>query len=179
MVSFTSLADYMWYLRLICERIGSFGPRALIYLAAAVSDFYIPASEMPEHKLQSSEGAPKLQLHLVPKMLHPLVKYWVPKAYTISFKLETDPFLLEGKAKKALETYNHQLVIANLLNDRKRRVTFVERSNTPGNAAYNIKLVELSDTEIQTGIEIEEKIVSLLRDMHLKFLECSNNDMLR
>ena len=56
MISFTSLADYMWYLRLICERIGSFGPRAMLYLAAAVSDFYIPASEMPEHKLQSSEG---------------------------------------------------------------------------------------------------------------------------
>ena len=35
------------------------------------------------------------------------------------------------------------------------------------------------DTGIQTGIEIEEKIVSLLRDMHLKFLECSNNDMQR
>ena len=179
MISFTSLADYMWYLRLICERIGSFGPRAMLYLAAAVSDFYIPASEMPEHKLQSSEGAPKLQLHLVPKMLHPLVKYWVPKAYTISFKLETDPCLLEMKAKKALENYNHQLVIANLLTDRKRRVTFVERSNTHENAAYNTKLVELSDTEIQMGTEIEEKIVSLLHDMHKKFLECCNNDIQR
>lgn len=29
----------------------------MFYLAAAVSDFYIPASEMPEHKIQSSEGA--------------------------------------------------------------------------------------------------------------------------
>lgn len=28
----------------------------MFYLAAAVSDFYIPASEMPEHKIQSSEG---------------------------------------------------------------------------------------------------------------------------
>lgn len=30
----------------------------MFYLAAAVSDFYIPASEMPEHKIQSLEGAP-------------------------------------------------------------------------------------------------------------------------
>ena len=174
MISFTSLADYMWYLRLICERIGQFGPRALLYLAAAVSDFYIPASEMPEHKLQSSEGAPKLQLQLVPKMLQPLVKYWVPKAYTISFKLETDPSLLEMKSKKALDRYNHQLVIANLLHDRKRRVTFIERTNSSENGGYTNKLVELSETEVEAGIEVEEKIVSLLYDMHRKFLECTN-----
>lgn len=28
----------------------------MFYLAAAVSDFYIPTSEMPEHKIQSSNG---------------------------------------------------------------------------------------------------------------------------
>lgn len=32
------------------------GSKAMFYLAAAVSDFYIPASEMPEHKIQSSNG---------------------------------------------------------------------------------------------------------------------------
>lgn len=32
------------------------GSMAMFYLAAAVSDFYIPASEMPEHKIQSSNG---------------------------------------------------------------------------------------------------------------------------
>lgn len=28
----------------------------MFYLAAAVSDFYIPVSEMPEHKIHSSGG---------------------------------------------------------------------------------------------------------------------------
>ncbi len=32
------------------------GSKAMFYLAAAVSDFYIPAYEMPEHKIQSSNG---------------------------------------------------------------------------------------------------------------------------
>lgn len=32
------------------------GSSVMFYLAAAVSDFYIPTSEMPEHKIQSSEG---------------------------------------------------------------------------------------------------------------------------
>lgn len=32
------------------------GSSAMFYLAAAVSDFYIPVSEMPEHKIHSSGG---------------------------------------------------------------------------------------------------------------------------
>ena len=42
-------------------------------------------------------------MKLVPKMLRPLVKIWVPDAYIISFKLETDPKILVAKARKALE----------------------------------------------------------------------------
>ena len=36
--------------------------RHLLYLAAAVSDFYIPNGELPVHKIQSSEGAPSIQV---------------------------------------------------------------------------------------------------------------------
>lgn len=32
------------------------GSSAMFYLAAAVSDFYIPPSEMSEHKIQSMDG---------------------------------------------------------------------------------------------------------------------------
>lgn len=35
----------------------------MFYLAAAVSDFYIPASEMPEHKIQSSNGPLQVKNH--------------------------------------------------------------------------------------------------------------------
>jgi phosphopantothenate-cysteine ligase len=54
---------------------------------------------MREHKLQSSEGVPNLQLALVPKMLTPLVRHWVPEAFVVSFKLETDQDLLVAKAR--------------------------------------------------------------------------------
>ena len=166
MVSFTSLSDYMWYLRSICQRLGGMGSRVMLYLAAAVSDFYIPSSEMPEHKIQSSGGAPKLQLQLVPKMLHPLVKFWVPNAFVVSFKLETDPGLLETKARKALETYQHQMVIGNLLHDRKRKVSVIERSCDSRNKSSKPTEIELSDQELEDGMEIEQKIVSLLSDVH-------------
>ena len=36
--------------------------RNLLYLAAAVSDFYIPNGDLPVHKIQSSEGAPSIQV---------------------------------------------------------------------------------------------------------------------
>ncbi len=82
-IPFTTLSDYLWLLRASCEALSPFGSKAMLYLAAAVSDFYIPASSMAEHKLQSSEGAPDVKLSLVPKMLSPLVKHWVPNAFVV------------------------------------------------------------------------------------------------
>lgn len=59
--------------------------------------------------MQSESGAPVIQLHLVPKMLAPLVSLWVPSAYVVSFKLETDENLLVPKARSALEKYKHKV----------------------------------------------------------------------
>jgi len=45
-VNFTSVVDYMWLLRAACECLAAFEERAVLYLAAAVSDFYIPEDMM-------------------------------------------------------------------------------------------------------------------------------------
>uniref|UniRef100_A0A1A9WS21 DNA/pantothenate metabolism flavoprotein C-terminal domain-containing protein n=1 Tax=Glossina brevipalpis TaxID=37001 RepID=A0A1A9WS21_9MUSC len=45
-MSFTSVVDYMWLLRATCECLAAFEERAVLYLAAAVSDFYIPQDKM-------------------------------------------------------------------------------------------------------------------------------------
>jgi hypothetical protein len=60
--------------------------------------------------MQSGSGAPVIQLHLVPKMLAPLVNLWVPEAYVVSFKLETDENLLIPKARAALDKYKHKVM---------------------------------------------------------------------
>jgi phosphopantothenate-cysteine ligase len=52
-------------------------------MAAAISDFYIPASSMSEHKLQSSEGAPDLRMALTPKILPQLLRHWAPEAFIV------------------------------------------------------------------------------------------------
>lgn len=115
---FTSIHDYLTLLKTCCSYLKPLGRRAVLYLAAAVSDFYIPAEDLPEHKIQSADGPINLQLQLVPKMLKPLVMDWVPEAYVISFKLETDMNILIPKARKALDNYNHRLVIGNILETR-------------------------------------------------------------
>ncbi|XP_058710821.1 phosphopantothenate--cysteine ligase isoform X2 [Poecile atricapillus] len=153
-IEFTGLVEYLALLRAAA--------RALAPLAA-VSDFYIPVSEMPEHKIQSSEGPLQITMKMVPKMLSPLVRDWAPEAFVISFKLETDPQILLDKSRQALEKYRHQVVVANVLESRRTSVIIVTRdSQTP---------LSLSDEEIAQGMEIEEKIVSYLQGQHTAFIE--------
>ena len=46
LVSFTTLGEYLHLLRETCCALQPLGSRAMLYLAAAVSDFYIPADMM-------------------------------------------------------------------------------------------------------------------------------------
>lgn len=52
-----------------------------------------------EHKIQSRDGPLELHLDRVPKALGTLRALWAPDALVVSFKLETDEALLEGKVR--------------------------------------------------------------------------------
>lgn len=146
LLHFTNVNEYLWYLRELAMLMQPLDSMCLFYLAAAVSDFFVPAERMVEHKIQSSEEfhsqltngvderAPAahmedkrlvIDLDPVPKFLKVLVDGWAPKAMIISFKLETDPSILAEKSRYALKKYSHHLVIGNLLNTRKWEVLFV------------------------------------------------------
>ncbi|XP_018967897.1 phosphopantothenate--cysteine ligase [Cyprinus carpio] len=161
-VEFNTLSEYLHLLKAAAQALSSIGSKAMFYLAAAVSDFYIPAYEMPEHKIQSSNGPLQISMKMVPKMLSPLVKDWAPKAFVISFKLETDPSILLERARRALETYNHQAVVANVLDTRRGYVVVVTKDTQQ-------ELV-LSDEEVQKEAEIEDRIVSNLTEAHSEFM---------
>ncbi len=45
-IPFTTLFDYLWLLRGVCEELDVLASKCLLYLAAAVSDFYIPQEQM-------------------------------------------------------------------------------------------------------------------------------------
>ncbi|XP_014262427.1 phosphopantothenate--cysteine ligase [Cimex lectularius] len=162
-IGYNSLTEYLWLLREACEALSNYNKAAMLYLAAAVSDFYIPEENMPTHKIQSSTGAPTISLQLVPKILEPLVLNWVPNAYVVSFKLETDDKILVSKARGALQKYNHKLVIGNLLQTRKHHVIIVTED-----AQHDIKLTE---EEIKNHVEIEKKIIQDLTKRHEDYMK--------
>ncbi|XP_072521925.1 phosphopantothenate--cysteine ligase [Salminus brasiliensis] len=161
-VEFNTLSEYLHLLKAAAQALNSIGSNAMFYLAAAVSDFYIPVSEMPEHKIQSSNGPLQISMKMVPKMLKPLVKDWAPQAFVISFKLETNPSILLECARRALDTYNHQAVVANVLDTRHGYVVIVTK-----NSQHELILTE---EEVQKEIEIEEKIVRNLLPAHTQFM---------
>lgn len=53
---FTTITDYLFVLRSISQLMRPLGPRGLLYLAAAVSDFFVPPDRMVEHKIQSTDA---------------------------------------------------------------------------------------------------------------------------
>lgn len=164
MIEYNTLSEYLFLLRGVAESLAPHGPTVMLYLAAAVSDFYVPSQSRPEHKIPSDVP---LQLNLVqaPKMMGPLVKEWIPQAFTVSFKLETDMNIISKKARQALAKYSHQVVVSNILQTRKKTVVMI----TPTQETA----IWMSDSELEAGHEIEEKIVADLKKMHQQFIASS------
>lgn len=158
-VDFITLVEYLCLLEYTCKEMSLLGKDALMYLAAAVSDFYLPKSEMPKHKIQSNNEGLTINLKPVPKLLGKLKAEWCPRAFVVSFKLETDINILTTKVRKSLDRYKQDLVIGNLLEDRKNNVMIMQSNG-------EVKEVNLHDS----NKEIEELIVLYLTELHLNYL---------
>ncbi|KAH8158605.1 hypothetical protein CIB48_g9645 [Xylaria polymorpha] len=61
MLPFVTITDYLHELRAVAQLMRPLGPNGLLYLAAAVSDFFVPPERMSEHKIQSTNATDKLQ----------------------------------------------------------------------------------------------------------------------
>eukprot|EP00049_Salpingoeca_infusionum_P022743 m.8526 g.8526 ORF g.8526 m.8526 type:complete len:327 (-) comp5369_c0_seq1:3458-4438(-) len=172
-IEFKTIFDYFFGLQYLTKLLAQSSPdhsttadftlsyRPVLYLAAAVSDFYIPYSDMAEHKMQSAHGPPAINLQCVPKLLHLVKSELCPSAFMVTFKLETDKAILETKAKKALLSYSHEMVVANLLQTRHEELH-----------VFTPKDLETSGAESGTALkvragtpqgELEEKLVALIK----------------
>ena len=186
LIPYTTITDYLWLFRTIPAIMQLLGSSALIYLAAAVSDFFIPRNKLAEHKIQSrgpgrtatTEASPAthsdkliLELDPVPKFLSHLVSTWAPSAMTISFKLETDSTLLISKAKSSLARYHHHLVIGNVLATRRSEVVFVSRGDVPERWIRVAQQENGNDT-----VEIEAVFVPEVIRLHERFIADADAD---
>ncbi|KAI1502043.1 DNA/pantothenate metabolism flavoprotein [Biscogniauxia marginata] len=61
MLPFITITDYLHELRAVAQLMRPLGPNGLLYLAAAVSDFFVPPERMSEHKIQSTDATDKLK----------------------------------------------------------------------------------------------------------------------
>ncbi|KAL7621461.1 Phosphopantothenate--cysteine ligase cab2 [Parahypoxylon ruwenzoriense] len=61
MIPFVTITDYLHELRAIAQLMRPLGPNGLLYLAAAVSDFFVPPNRMSEHKIQSTDATDLLK----------------------------------------------------------------------------------------------------------------------
>ncbi|TCD61461.1 hypothetical protein EIP91_008396 [Steccherinum ochraceum] len=170
-LTFVTVNDYLWMLRAVSKELSILGRNSLFYLAAAVSDFFLPRQKMSEHKIQSGKGSLHIEMDQVPKILKPLVNEWTREGFIVSFKLETDPDLLTPKSRTALSRYGHQVVIGNDLHRRKFEVLFVSPASSskplddqrPGDFVETWIRIDLAKDPSK---EIEEDIVAELVKRH-------------
>ncbi|KAJ0610188.1 putative phosphopantothenate--cysteine ligase (CTP) [Helianthus annuus] len=134
------------------------GPNAMFYLAAAVSDFYVPWESMAVHKIQSASGPLNMRLAQVPKMLLVLRKEWAPTAFCVSFKLETDKEILLEKADTTLKKYKMHAVVANELSTRKEVVILVTESG-------KVSVYRENDLSV-----VESPLIKLLVEKHSTYI---------
>lgn len=160
-IPFTTIFEYLQLLKLIAVSTRSLGPKVMFYLAAAVSDFYVPWESMVEHKIQSGSGPLDMRLAQAPKMLSVLRKEWAPSAFCISFKLETDSKILLEKAGMALQKYKMHGVVANELSTRKEEVTVV---TSEGRAL-------IQRDKSKDGNDVESPLIDMISERHSQYIQ--------
>uniref|UniRef100_A0A0N4ZFE5 Phosphopantothenate--cysteine ligase n=1 Tax=Parastrongyloides trichosuri TaxID=131310 RepID=A0A0N4ZFE5_PARTI len=167
MICYTELFEYVEMLKILLNLLKSFKKKAIIFLAGAVSDFYIDDKDKEDHKLQSRDGHTILKLTPVKKDDIISLLDTARDNFLVTFKLETNEKILYMKSKRSFEYYKHNLVIGNILDKRNFEVILFTPKN---DNELNEEILTLSEEEIKKNIDIEEKLVESLTKMHNKFL---------
>ena len=184
---FTTIEEYLALLKIATEAMRQCQSLGLIYLAAAVSDFYIPEEAKCLHKIQSrnygidsNEKAKKeddddndpsdsaiimnpvdnsisITMQTVPKVIKNIREEWSPHAYCVSFKLETDETILREKVKQAMIKYDVHLVIGNILETRHDKVSLYER-NVENVDSFALSSMEVTKTSGSDGDDDDDDL---------------------
>jgi phosphopantothenate-cysteine ligase len=158
MIQFTDVIEYLYLYENFIKKLSKFQQNCIIYLAAAVSDYYIPLDRLSEHKIQSSDENLQITLYPVPKELYKIKSEWNPNCFLISFKLETDQNILFQKCKSSLEKTNSDYILANILQSRYDQVFLYSKQET-------LEILKCNDTN-----HIEEQIISAICKLHDQYI---------
>jgi len=199
-IPFRSVEEYLAKLQLSSESLRDSQSLAIFYLAAAVSDFYVPLAERSQHKIQSrnipdensdnplsktgDKGCLNLKLWPVPKVMGLLRFKWAPVAFVCSFKLETDKAILRQKSEGAVEKYGCHMVIGNILKTRHDKVwilspankeSWFEESSTtnPLLTVKNWPMHEIARPKLSEAEVLEGMIIERVVERHFEYISNS------
>lgn len=174
-IPFTTFDDYTDKLYVIIDKLNILGSKCMIYLAAAISDFYIPENELSEHKIQSRDdkGEHKdtleITLYSAPKLLHTIKEKYNKESYLITFKLETDTNLLKQKAEQSLNKSKSDVVVANIMSNRYDEIhLYIRKEQITTSLAYEYELLKKKDFECEFIEKFLIKRLVELHDNHIK-----------
>lgn len=182
-MQFTTLFDYLFLLRETSKGLRAAGSAALVFLAAAVSDFYVPEHEMASDKIQSrAHDGLTVQLKNTPKLLG-AAKEWAPEAFLVSFKLETNPNILSAKAAGSIVKYGVDAVCSNILQTRRDLVTIisqdaaasgitVSKSDITGDETAPVAVTGICSRRIERGANavIDKPLVEAVIALHARHI---------
>ena len=158
---FTDVIEYLEKYEFMIKSLNKFNERSLIFLAAAVSDYYVPEEVMSTHKIQSSSENININLYPVKKEIYKIKDDWNPKTFLISFKLETDYNMLIDKSLKSIQKGKSNFVIANLLQSRYDEVLLISEKE-------QIK-IKKDDSKY-----IEKDIITKIIELHNEYMTTYN-----
>ncbi|EZG55041.1 putative phosphopantothenate-cysteine ligase [Gregarina niphandrodes] len=124
LLQYTTLGEYFHLLGYVLNTKA----QSIVFLAAAVADFYIPYNDMVEHKIQSRQTDFSLHLSKTPKAL-PLIRKLASGQYLVTFKLETDIGILKTKMLEQHATADSDMIVGNLLATRYQEVSLLYKCN--------------------------------------------------
>jgi phosphopantothenate---cysteine ligase (ATP) len=179
-VQFRTVEEYLLKLKTCAQTLSITQSLAMFFLAAAVSDFYIPNTDKSLHKIQTESSADEITLNLkpVPKVLGDLRRSWAPDAFVVSFKLETDIDILRQKSMRSVEKYGCHLVIGNLLQSRHDKVWILSpedfRNKSPS-SANDWLLMEICKDRLSDADSLESTIIDTVVESHFEFISWHYN----
>ncbi|KDO22578.1 hypothetical protein SPRG_12558 [Saprolegnia parasitica CBS 223.65] len=122
---FTTVQQYMHYLRMASMALEVVNTRGLILLGASVLDYYVPSStttaiysnlnadSMPTSPSQKEKNALTLNLVRTPNLIRKIRKEYAPTSFLITLKAVADKNLMHEAAYNDIERWGVDLVVAN------------------------------------------------------------------
>ncbi|ETW09488.1 hypothetical protein, variant [Aphanomyces invadans] len=169
-ITFTTVQQYLFYLRMATTALDSAASRGLILLSASILDYYVPSvpsttavggvststtTSPPPAPTDSSkkESAMTLNLVRIPNLIAKIRREYAPKACLVTLKSVADKGRMQSAAFRAIERWGVDIVVA-------------DSPMLPNELALISAQEEFVVSPHDGGVELEVVCAAMLVEMH-------------